>query len=228
MTLVFSLFTLQTLLGAVDTFWNHEWVEGLAARRAARVELALHALREFIYAFLFLALAWREWHGAWALLIAGALLAEAVITAADFVVEDRTRRLTAFERVLHTVLTLLFGVCLMALAPVLLAWLGEPTALLATRHGGFSILLTVMAAGMFAWGMRDGLASLLHFRPAEWFASPSHAPRFLRAAACWWAARRASSADTWCARSCDAATRSGCGRATPIARCNVLGHTCTW
>ena len=60
MTLVFSLLTFQTLLGALDTFWNHEYVERLPARRAARQELALHSVREFIYCFLFLALAWRE------------------------------------------------------------------------------------------------------------------------------------------------------------------------
>ena len=49
------------------------------------------------------------------------------VTIADFVVEDRTRRLPAFERVLHTVLTLLFGVLLMAIAPVLLDWWSQPT-----------------------------------------------------------------------------------------------------
>ena len=59
MTLVFSLLTVQTLLGALDTLWNHELVERLPSRRAARVELALHAAREFVYVFLFLA-----WPGA--------------------------------------------------------------------------------------------------------------------------------------------------------------------
>lgn len=172
MTLVFSLLTFQTLLGALDTFWNHEFVERLPRRRAARVELALHAAREFAYCFVFLALAWREWHGAWAALIAAVLLAEAVITAADFVVEDRTRRLSAFERVLHTMLTLLFGVVLMALAPVLMDWLRQPTAIVPTTHGGYSVWFSVLAAGMAVWGIRDGLASLMHFRPAEWVRDP--------------------------------------------------------
>ena len=92
MTLVFSLFTVQTLLGALDSLWNHEISARLTQRRGARLELALHAARSFPYAFLFLALAWREWHGAWAVLIIAVLLLEAVITAADFVIEDRTRR----------------------------------------------------------------------------------------------------------------------------------------
>ncbi len=142
MTLVFSLLTFQTLLGALDTIWNHEFAERLPGRRAARQELALHAAREFIYAFLFLSLAWREWHGAWAALIAAALLLEAGVTIADFVVEDRTRRLPAFERVLHTVLTLMFGVVLMAIAPVLADWWRQPTAVTATAYGGYSVLLT--------------------------------------------------------------------------------------
>lgn len=172
MTFVFSLLTVQTLLGALDTIWNHELVERLPGRRAARLELALHAAREFVYVFVFLALAWREWHGTWALLIAAALLLEVVITAADFVVEDRTRRLSAFERVLHTLLTLLFGVFLMAIAPVLLAWLQLPTALQPISHGGFSLLLTLMAAGMAAWGLRDALAALRLSRPAEWLRHP--------------------------------------------------------
>ena len=100
------------------------------------------------------------------------LLLEVAITATDFVIEDRTRRLSAFERVLHTALTLLFGVLLMAFAPVLIDWLQQPTALRAVSHGGFSVLLTLMAAGMAAWGIRDALAALKHSRPAEWVRNP--------------------------------------------------------
>jgi len=172
MTLVFSLLTFQTLLGAIDCLWNHEFAVRLTLRRAARVELALHAARAFAYGFLFLALAWREWHGAWAVLIASVLIGETVFTMADFVVEDRTRYLPAFERVLHTVLTLLFGVILMALAPVLIDWLRQPTAVVGADHGGFSVLFSVLAAGMIVFGIRDGIAALGHFRPAEWLRDP--------------------------------------------------------
>jgi len=172
MTLVFSILTVQTLLGALDTLWSHELVEKLPGRRAARHELAAHALRAFVYAGLFLALAWREWHGTWALLIAAALLFETLVTLVDFVIEDRTRRLGAFERVLHTVLTLLFGGVLMALAPLLAGWFKLPTGIVATSHAGFSALFTFFAAGMAAWGIRDGVAALRHFRPAEWLRDP--------------------------------------------------------
>jgi hypothetical protein len=94
------------------------------------------------------------------------------VTIADFVVEDRTRRLPAFERVLHTVLTLLFGVLLMAIAPVLLEWWSQPTGVVATNNGGFSVLLSLFAVGMTAWGVRDAVAALGHFRPAEWLRDP--------------------------------------------------------
>jgi uncharacterized protein len=172
MTLVFSLLTARTLLGTMDTLWNLEFGARLAWRRGARVELALHAGREFVYAILFLALAWREWHGGWVALVTGMLLLEGVITAADFVIEDRTRRLRAFERVLHTLLTVLYGVVLMALAPVLIEWMSLPTAVVPATHGGFSVLSTVLAAVMAALGLRDALASLMHFRPAEWVRDP--------------------------------------------------------
>ncbi|HET7812502.1 MAG TPA: TIGR01777 family oxidoreductase [Steroidobacteraceae bacterium] len=172
MTLVFSLLTLQSLLGAIDTFWNHELVARLTRRRAARVELSLHAGRAFGYAFLLLALAWREWHGAWAALIAAVLVLEIAFTVVDFVIEDRTRHLPVFERVLHTVLTLLYGGFLMAFAPVLLEWLRQPTALLAVTHGDVSLWFSVLATSMAAWGVRDGLAALMHFRPAEWLREP--------------------------------------------------------
>ena len=94
------------------------------------------------------------------------------ITATDFVIEDRTRRLSAFERLLHTALTLLFGVLLMAIAPILIDWLQQPTALRAVSYGGFSVLLTLIAVGMAAWGIRDALAALKHSRPAEWVRNP--------------------------------------------------------
>jgi uncharacterized protein (TIGR01777 family) len=66
-------------------------------------------------------------------------------------------------------------VVLMALAPVLYEWFVLPTAVIATYHGGYSTLLTLLAAGMAAWGLRDGLAALRHFRPAEWLRHPIEA-----------------------------------------------------
>ena len=134
------------------------------------------------------------------------------VTAADFVVEDRTRRLPAFERVLHTVLTLLFGVLLMAIAPRAARLVGSsPRRVVATDYGG--IFRAAHACSPPAWppgecAMRSRRSR--HFRPAEWVRDPiESAPTRPPAAACWSPAPPASSAATWCARC--AARRCGLG-----------------
>ena len=101
MTLLFTLITTQALLGGFDNLWHHEITERLPSKRAAAFETGLHAAREFLYAFVFFALAWSELHGAWAVVLAIVLFLEVLITLTDFVVEDRTRRLPALERVLR-------------------------------------------------------------------------------------------------------------------------------
>lgn len=172
MTLLFSLMTVQAILGAVDNLWHHEITERLPAKRAAAREIALHAVREFLYAFLFIALAWFEWRGAWAALIAGILAMEILVTLADFIVEDRTRRLPPSERILHTVLAIVFGATVAVLAPFLLGWWAQPGAVVPVHHGEFSWLFTVFAAGVLAWSVRNALAVLHHLRPPEWVREP--------------------------------------------------------
>lgn len=172
MSLFFTLVTVQAILGGVDNLWHHEITERLPAKRSASLELGLHAAREFLYAFVFFAFAWYEWHGVWVALLVGVLGAEIVITLADFVVEDRTRRLPALERILHTVLAINLGLVLAALAPTLMQWWQRPTAVLPADHGAFSWLFTVFAAGVFAWSVRNTIAVLHHRRPAEWVRHP--------------------------------------------------------
>jgi uncharacterized protein len=101
MNIVLTLLLVQCLLGAYDSLWHHEIQLRLPAKRSARHELALHSGREFLYAIVFVGLAWREWRGGWAWVLAGILLVEVVLTLADFIEEDRTRRLPHTERVLH-------------------------------------------------------------------------------------------------------------------------------
>ena len=60
MTFIFSVLTLQALLGATDNIWNHEWRLRLPSRRTARLEMALHAVRHFLYVIVFAGLAWFE------------------------------------------------------------------------------------------------------------------------------------------------------------------------
>ncbi len=172
MSLFFTLITVQSVLGAFDNLWHHEITERLPAKRAAAVETGLHAARELLYAFIFFALAWYEWQGAWVLLPAAVIVLEIPITLADFVVEDRTRRLPALERVLHTLLAINLGLALAVLTPILLGWWRLPTAIVPVHYGAFSWLLTVFAVGVLVWSARNALAVLRHRRPPEWVRNP--------------------------------------------------------
>ena len=153
-----SILVGQGLLGALDNLIHHELQARLPSRVSARWELTLHALREAIYGLLFLALAWAEWHGIWAWVLAAMLLAEIVITIADFLEEDATRRLPRFERVLHTVLAVSYGAFLAALGPELARWAAAPTGVVAASYGPLSWLLTLYAAGVLAWSARNAIA----------------------------------------------------------------------
>ncbi len=171
MSVVFTLMSIQALLGGIDNLWHHEITERLPARRAAAGELSLHALREFLYAFIFLGLAWFRWQGYWACLIAAVLVIEIVVTLADFVIEDKTRRLPPSERILHAVLALNYGVVLAFLIPVLIAWSKLPSDVLHTSHA-FSWLFTVFGSGLIAWSFRNAIAVLRLRRPSEWVRNP--------------------------------------------------------
>ncbi|MFO1252483.1 MAG: NAD-dependent epimerase/dehydratase family protein [Inhella sp.] len=158
MNTVFALLSFQALLGAFDNLWHHEWEAKLPQRVSARRELRLHAAREALYALLFIGLAWFEWHGLFAALLAGVLGAELCITLADFLEEDRTRRLPPFERWLHTVLTVSYGLFIGLFAPIAWAWGQQPSALVFHSHGWVSALFTLYGLGVGAWSLRNALA----------------------------------------------------------------------
>jgi uncharacterized protein (TIGR01777 family) len=172
MTPVFALLILQTLLGAFDNLWHHEITERLPAKRSAAGELALHCARELIYGCVFLQLAWLESHGAWVTLLVALLGLEIVITLADFVLEDRTRRLPPLERILHTILAINFGLFLAVLTPTLIQWWSLPTAITTANHGAYSWLLSVFASGTLLWSLRNAIAVLRLRRPPEWVRNP--------------------------------------------------------
>jgi uncharacterized protein len=167
----FTLITIQALLGGLDNFWHHEITERLPAKPSAANELALHSLRELLYAFVFMALAWYHWQGLWAAALAAVLILEILVTLADFVVEDRTRKLPACERILHTILALNYGAALAVLAPVLGSWWQLPSAVVATSHA-FSWIFTFFGAGLVLWSLRNALAVLKLRRPPEWVREP--------------------------------------------------------
>lgn len=159
MTAILWLLAAQGVLGASDVLLNHEWREDLPHRPGAALEQAIHGARELLYAVVFAGLAWFEWHGAYAWLLAGVLLVEVVLTAWDFVEEDRTRRLSATERLMHLALSMGGGAYCALLIPVLLRWQQQATALQVSAHGPLSWLLSAMAVGVLIWGVRDAMAA---------------------------------------------------------------------
>ncbi|AXQ30136.1 TIGR01777 family protein [Solimonas sp. K1W22B-7] len=183
MTTVLILFCIQCLLGAFDNLWHHELEAGLSRQPQARTELALHTLRELLYAPIFVGIAWWSWQGAWAWLLIALLATEMVVTITDFVVEDRTRRLPPMERVLHTVLAMNYGALLALWAPILQQWTRLPTAMTAVDHGPWSWALGVFGAGVLGWGLYD-LFAVARLGVPQWLreplrVEPNEAPRTL-------------------------------------------------
>src|SRR5689334_11696802 len=150
------LLAVQGIIGAFDTLYYHEWRAQLPGQTPGTApELKLHGVRDFLYAILFGALPWLAWQGLWALLLAGILVAEIILTLADFAVESRVRKplgdVYAGERVTHAVMGIIYGAIVANLLPVLWRWWSLPTALAPTvaapellRWG-----LSVIAAGVF-------------------------------------------------------------------------------
>jgi hypothetical protein len=159
MLIALYLLTTQGLLGAFDTLWYHEYQQQLPRNATAKVELRLHASRDFAYTIVFASLAWMRWQGAWAWLFIALLVFEIAITLWDFIEEDLTRRLPAGERAMHTIMAIIYGAFLACLIPEIVQWLSQPTELVFVQYGVLSWLLTAFAAGVFLAGIRDVIAS---------------------------------------------------------------------
>lgn len=155
-----ALLLAQGLLGAFDVFYNHEWDAKLPRQPSARQELAIHCVRGVLYGVLFVGVAWFEWHGTWTLALAALVTVEVWLTLWDFVVEDRSRRLSAVERVTHTILAMNGGAYIGFLAHHAVAeWWSQPSALVLGAPDWRTWILTCYAVGVTASGIRDGLAS---------------------------------------------------------------------
>ena len=154
-TTLWTFVLIQMALGLTDTLVHHEGTERLAWRPSQRRELQLHGARNLLYAVLFLALGWCEPHGLFAMGLLALLAVELAITLWDFVEEDRTRKLPWTERVLHTVLTLNYGVILAMLVPLLLGWSALPGALVRSDQGWIGWLCLLAAVGVTLSGLRD-------------------------------------------------------------------------
>ena len=166
MTLVLTLFIVNALLGAWDTLWYHEWKTRLAERLdTTRTELRLHVARDAVYVVVYLVISWWQVSGSFVVGLAVLLAAEIVITLTDFVIEDRDRPaiggMAPGERVLHTLMAIVYGAALVTLMPILIDAAAGPDAFI--RHDAplaLSIAGSFFAAGIAVTGLRDGLALL--------------------------------------------------------------------
>lgn len=177
MTHVLWLLALQGLLGAIDTVWFHEWRGRLPIRPEMRPELKLHAVRSGVYGLLFATLPWFAWRGPWAVVLIALLVLEAVVTFADFVVEDRVRTslggLFPGERVMHGVMAVVYGAFLAGFVPELVRWIGGHGPSLGVDQPRALLL------GLTALGVGSGLASLrlvLNLTGHRWAAFPWRHP----------------------------------------------------
>lgn len=153
--------------GAFDTLYCHEWQARLPRQPWAGPELSLHALRSFLYAAIFVGLAWFEWRGAFAWLLLALFALEYVVTLIDARVEDRTRRLSRAERLVHMILGATTGAYFALVAyHASMEWIGAPTRLKFISHGVASLILTIYGATVIISAVRDALASR-QLRPAR-------------------------------------------------------------
>ncbi len=152
---LWTLIFLQMAMGGFDTLFHHEGTERLAWRPEQQNELRLHGFRNLIYALVFVTLGWSEPRGVWAVALMALLAVELAITLGDFVEEDRTRKLPASERVLHTLLTLNYGAVLALLLPWLIGLSLKSTRFAASDHGWAGWFCLFAACGVTLSGLRD-------------------------------------------------------------------------
>jgi uncharacterized protein len=146
-------------LGATDTIYSPEWRLRLASTRTASSELRLHGVRDFAYTIVFASLAWTTWNGLWVWPLAAILVFEIWATLADFLEEDKTRKLPAGERVMHAVMGIVYGVFLALLYPQAVQWAKLDSGFSPVNYGVMSWILTFFATGVFLSGVRDLVAS---------------------------------------------------------------------
>jgi uncharacterized protein len=154
-SLLWGLIILQMAMGAFDIAYHHELTERLAWRPAQRRELALHGVRNLLYAVLFAIFGWFEPHGAWAIAVMTILAVEVAVTLLDFVEEDASRKLPGSERITHTLLAINYGAILVLLLPILPGWAAQDTSLVPVSHGMLSAIATIAAIGVAGLGARD-------------------------------------------------------------------------
>lgn len=149
----------QACLGAFDTLYYHEYKLRLPHGDHTKVELRLHAARDFAYAIIIGTLGFVTWEGTLAYVLAFLLLLEIIITLWDFIEEDKVRRLPPGERAMHSIMGIVYGAFLAYLLPEMLKWSQQPTGWGKAYHGFPAWVLALVATGVFISGVRDAIAS---------------------------------------------------------------------
>jgi hypothetical protein len=151
---VVDLAVIQGFLGATDTFVYHEFFLRLTKQPTARREQLLHGVRDALYAALYLQLGFFSVSGAAAVAVLALLAAEVAVTLTDFLEEDATRRLPRGERIMHSVIAILYGAFLANYVPVLIVAAGDPSGISAGVHA-LTPLFGVMSLGAALMAVRD-------------------------------------------------------------------------
>ena len=159
MSLFVPFLIVHGVLGGLDVVVNHEMIVHLPKRPGSKAEQRLHTAREAIFATLFLAIAWWEWHGAWALFPAGLLLAELLVSMRDAAIEGETRILPVTESVLHVALFVNLGVLFAFGGQQLRAWAALPAAVAPAAPDWPAWVLSAMAFLCLAWAVRDAVSA---------------------------------------------------------------------
>jgi hypothetical protein len=156
----------QGLLGGFDTVYFHEWRARLPARRSAAKELAVHAVRDYLYAVLFISLPWLAWRGTYAAVLSALIIFEITLTFTDFVIEVGVRKsigdVYVGERLTHAAMAIIYGAALANLVPQILEWLPSPSALSwepVEVPNGLRWALVAMGCGVALSGSRDLFAA---------------------------------------------------------------------
>jgi hypothetical protein len=160
MNVAIWILLVQATLGAFDTLYYHEYKLKLAHGDHTKIELRLHAVRDFCYAIIIGTLGYFTWNGILAYVLFAILVAEIVITLWDFVEEDKVRRLPGGERCMHALMGIVYGAFLAYLLPEMWLWSQKPTGWGLSYHGIPAWILLGLAMGVFLSGVRDLMASL--------------------------------------------------------------------
>lgn len=155
------LLILQAVSGGFDVLRNHGHRERLPPSTVRGAATEHPRLSETALCLSFLRTgACAERHGRWAYAFILVLTLELLLTAWDFIIEDRTRTLSASERTTHMLLNINDGVYLSLLLPRLWLWADEPDRIATVDYKVLTSLQLGFGLAILLWGFRDLFAGI--------------------------------------------------------------------